>query len=294
MASEQLRTVIDALRARPEADSIEEKRANMEAFATVARPPEGTTATPVDAGGVPAEWVTLPSADPTRVVLYLHGGGYTSGSPNTHRRFVALLGRACGARVLNIDYRLAPEHPHPAAVEDAVAAYRWLVGQGADPDHIALAGDSAGGGLAAAALVALRDAGDPLPAAAALISPWVDLELTGASMTTRAAVDPMCSAESLKPSADMYLAGQDARTPLASPVYADLSGLPALLIHVGDAEVLLDDAVRLAANARAARVEVTLHVVPEMIHVWHVFAGLLPEAETALDDLAAWLRARLA
>ena len=197
-------------------------------------------------------------------------------------------------RVLNVDYRLAPEHPHPAGVDDAVTVYRWLLASGLAPGRIVIAGDSAGGGLAAATLVALRDRGEPAPAGGALISPWADLTMTADSYRTRAELDPMVSHEGLVPSAEAYLAGTDPKDPTVSAVFADLTGLPPLVIHVGDHEVLLDDSVLLAERARAAGVEVELWVAPEMIHVWHAFAGLVPEGQEALERLAAWIRARLA
>jgi acetyl esterase/lipase len=296
MASAELQTVVDALRAQPYEPDLAVRRSNMEALAATAPMPPDVTVTPVVAGGVACEWVEMPGADPTRVILYFHGGGYTTGSLNTHRRFVALLSERTGARVLNVDYRLAPEHPFPAAVEDALDAYRWLIsddGGCVDASHVVFAGDSAGGGLAAAALVALRDEPDPNPAGAALISPWTDLALSGASMDSRAALDPMCSRETLSVHAQHYLGTTDAATPLASPLNAELRGLPPLLIHVGDHETLLDDSVRFAERAQAAGVDVTIEAVPEMIHVWHIFTGLVPESEVALDDLATWIRKRV-
>jgi acetyl esterase/lipase len=192
--------------------------------------------------------------------------------------------------VLLIDYRLAPEHPHPAAVEDSTRAYRWLLETGSNPKRMAIAGDSAGGGLTVATLVALRDAGVPLPAAAVCLSPWVDLEGIGESMTTKAAVDPMVQREPLLRMASMYLAGQDPRTPLAAPLYADLRGLPPLLIQVGTAETLLDDSVRLAERARAAGVQVTLEPWEDMIHVWQAFAAMLPEGQQAIERIGEFLR----
>ncbi len=266
----------------------------MEQWTSTAPLPDGIETEPVDAGGVPAEWVTMPGVDASRVVQYHHGGAYTQGSLNTHRRFVALLAEATGARVLNLDYRLAPEHPHPAAVDDAVAAYRWLTATaGIEPEHVVVAGDSAGGGLTAALLVALRDAGDARPAGGALISPWVDLTLEGASHDTRFDVDPMCNRNTLLPSVRAYTNGASTRTPLISPVHADLTGLPPLVIHVGDHETLRDDSIALAEGATKAGVDVDLWVAPEMIHVWHAFIGLVPESEEALARLAAGIRTRL-
>jgi epsilon-lactone hydrolase len=293
MASEELRAVSEALRAnRMLTGSLLERRASMEAATAGLSPPPDTTVEPVVADGVPCERVVAPGAATDRALLYLHGGAYTAGSLGTHRLHVANLSRACGCQVLNVDYRLAPEHPHPAAVDDACTAYRWLLASGLAPSRVVVAGDSAGGGLTAAALVALRDAGDPLPAGGALISPWTDLTLTAGSLGTRAELDPMVSREGLAPSAEAYLAGLDPTSPTASPLHADLSGLPPLLVHVGDHEVLLDDAVALAERAGAAGVDVELWVAPEMIHVWHAFAGIVPEGAEAVDCLADWVRAR--
>jgi epsilon-lactone hydrolase len=225
-----------------------------------------------------------------RVLLYLHGGAYQIGSPATLRHLVALISDAARTRVLSVDYRLAPEHPFPAAVDDTLTAYRWLLANGTDPARIAIAGDSAGGGLTLAALVALRDAGVPLPAAAVAMSPWTDLALTGESLRTRAEADFMLQPAGMRETADTYLAGEDPHHPYASPLYADLRGLPPLLIHVGDAEVILDDSTRFAARARDAGVDVTLEVWDEMPHVWHAFAGLLPEADQAVARIGSWLR----
>jgi acetyl esterase/lipase len=223
--------------------------------------------------------------------LYLHGGAYQMGSPATLRHMIALLSAAAEARVLSVDYRLAPEHPFPAAVDDALTAYRQLLSDGTNPGDVAIAGDSAGGGLALATLVALRDAGDPLPAAAVVMSPWTDLALTGESLRTRADVDVMVKPAGMPETAATYLAGADPRHPYASPLYADLHGLPPILIHVGDAEVIRDDSTRFAAEAEAAGVDVTLEVWDEMPHVWHAFVGLLPESDQAIERIGQWLRA---
>jgi epsilon-lactone hydrolase len=292
MASEELTTVRDMLSA-VDLDSltVAERRAAAESM--VSQPPPGTSVDPVDAGGVPAEWVVAAGADSDRVLLYLHGGAYQLGSPATHRSMVARLSGAAGARVLSVDYRLAPEHPFPAAVDDAVAAYRWLLVEGTGPAVIAIGGDSAGGGLALAALVALRDAGEPLPAAAVVLSPWTDLALTGESLQTRAAVDVLIKPAGMAETAEAYLAGQDPRHPYASPLYADLHGLPPVLVHVGDAEVILDDSTRFGARARDHGVDVTLEVWDEMPHVWHAFAGLLPGADQAIERIGSWLTERV-
>ena len=244
----------------------------------------------VNAGGVTAEWVTAEGAPESRVVLYLHGGGYIIGSTRTHRPLMAELSRASSARVLGLDYRLAPEHPFPAPIEDAVAAYRWLLNEGHDPARIAVAGDSAGGGLAVAALVQIRYVGLPMPGAAVCISPWVDMEGLGESMESRADADPMVGKEGLLLSAKTYLGGSDPRAPLAAPLYADLRGLPPTLIQVGDAEVLLDDSTRLAGIAREAGVHVEMDVWDDMIHVWHLFAPILPEGRQALSQAGEFIK----
>jgi len=245
--------------------------------------------TPVRADSVPAEWAEVPGADARRVVLYLHGGGYVSGSIVVYRSLAARLSEAAKARILSIDYRLAPEHPFPAAVEDSVASYRWLLGQGVNAARIAIAGDSAGGGLAAATLVAIRDSGLPRPAAGVLLSPMVDLEGTGESMITKAAEDPIVKKPNLEIT-KLYLNGRDPRTPLAAPLYADLAGLPPLLIQVGTSECLLDDSTRFAERARRARVEVTLEQWDKMIHVWQLFAPMLDEGQQAIDKIGQFVR----
>ncbi len=256
----------------------------------------GTVVDVVDAGGAPGEWLVPPDADPTRAVLYLHGGAYTGGGPGSHRGFASTLAAAVGCPVLLVDYRLAPEDPFPAALDDAVAAHGWLTGagRGIDPGRVLVTGDSAGGGLALSLLVALREAGAPLPAGAALLSPWTDLGLSGDSHATEDGRDPMCSTETLAQSAEAYAGDVALDDPRVSPLYADLAGLPPLLVHVGEVEVLRDDSVRLAERALAAGVEVELLVAPGMIHVWHLFAGVVPESTRDLAAVVAWLRARTA
>ena len=214
-------------------------------------------------------------------------------SIGTHRGLCTRLSRAAGARVLNVDYRLAPEHPYPAAVDDALAVYRAVLADGVDPARIAIGGDSAGGGLTLATLVALRDAGDPLPAAGVCISPWTDLSLSGESIRTKAAEDPLIQPSQLAWMAGLYLGDADPKAPTASPLFANLSGLPPLLVHVGTAEILLDDATLLAERAREAGVDVTLEAWEEMIHTWHNFADLLPEGREAIEGIGKYLRARL-
>jgi epsilon-lactone hydrolase len=293
MSRQQLQTIVQMLRSQPVVKpdaTVEEARAGFEQIASMFPVDGDIKREAVDAGGVKAEWVSAPDGDLRRAILYLHGGGYVIGSINTHRALAAGLARAAKARVLVIDYRLAPEHPHPAAVEDSVAAYRWMLGQGLKPARIAVAGDSAGGGLTVATLVAIRDAKLPLPAAGACLSPWVDLEGIGASMTTKADADPIVQKVGIEQMAAAYLGGKDPRTPLAAPLYADLTGLPPLLIQVGTAETLLDDASRLAERARKAGVAVSYEASEDMIHVWHLFAPMLDEGQEAIDRIGEFVR----
>jgi epsilon-lactone hydrolase len=275
-------------------DKVAKMRDNfVQATRNFATPPPDTRVDPVSVDGIPAEWVCAPGADQDRVLLYLHGGGYVIGSIHTHKGLIARLSAAAGCRALALDYRLAPEHRYPAAVEDAVKAYRWLLAQGFAPQRIAIAGDSAGGGLTLATLVALRDAGDPLPAAAAPISPWTDLEGTGPSMKTHVDKDPMVEPGGLLGMARLYLGDADPRQPTASPLHADLTGLPPLLIQVGELETLLDDATRIAESARAKGVEVSLEIWPEMVHVWHLFAPMVPEGREAIARIGAFLASHM-
>ena len=289
MASKELQTVLDLLKSRPAMEelSIEEMRANMEAGQFPLEP--DVRCEPVDAGGVPAEFVSTPESDEGRVLYYLHGGGYVGGSISTHREMASRLARAAKARVLLIDYRLAPENPFPAAVEDAVTGYRWLLSSGVKPGRVVIAGESAGGGLTAATLVALRDKGEPLPAAAVCVSPWADMECSGESMVTRADADPLIQRDVILEMAKAYLGDKDPRTPLASPIYANLTGLPPLLIQVGTAEVLYDDATRLAEKAEAAGVEAGFEPWEDMIHMWHSFAAMLPEGQQAINRIGEFV-----
>jgi acetyl esterase/lipase len=241
------------------------------------------------AGGVPAEWIAARDARPDRVILYLHGGGFRMGSVESHRDLMQRLSAATSARVLGLDYRLGPEHRFPAPVEDALAAYRWLLGRGVPAGRIALAGDSAGGGLALACLFAARSAGLALPCAAYLMSPWTDLAAAGASFVSRAGVDPLHQRPMLLGLAKAYLGPDgDPLDPLASPLYGDPKGLPPLLIQCGDRETILDDSVGFAERARRAGVAVDLEVYPEMIHVFQAF-GELSAARRALARAGPFL-----
>jgi epsilon-lactone hydrolase len=290
MASEQTKKVVELIKSRPmnPKASLEQRRAGMEKISE--RAPADVTCAPAEVGSIRGEWVVAPGAATDRAVLYLHGGGYVTGSIVTHRATAARISRAAAARVLLIDYRLAPEHPFPAAVDDATAAYKWMLAQGLKPNKLAIAGDSAGGGLTLATLLALRDTKQPLPAAAVAISPWTDLEGTGESVRTKAHRDPMVTMDNLSDSAKMYYANHDPKHPLISQIHADFHGLPPILIQVGEAEILLDDARRVAKLATSHGVKVELEEWDEMFHVWHAFAKILPEGQQAIDKLGAFIR----
>lgn len=295
-ASERLQRLRARLRERAPrpGDSVAHQRADFEA--AVARMPlaEGVTIEPLSPRGVRAEWVLPPDNAQAHVILYLHGGGYVIGSLDTIRPMASNLAVAAGAPVLTIEYRLAPEHPHPAAVEDALAMYGWLVESGHAPGQVAIGGDSAGGGLAIATLLAAREAGLDQPAGCFALSPWTDLTLSGASLSTNAATDPQVQHWLLESMATHYLAGADPATPLASPRFADLRDLAPMLVHVGGAEALLDDGREFAAAAARAGNDVTFECWEHMIHVWHAFAPILPESTAALERIGEWLRSRWA
>ena len=243
----------------------------------------------VVAGSRPAEWTRTTGSRPDAAVLHLHGGGYVLGSPRTTRSVTAGLARHTGLPVLALDYRLAPEDPFPAAIEDTVDACRWLTDQGVDPRRMVISGDSAGGGLTMALLLTLRDRGLPLPAGAVGISPMLDLTLSSSSLEANVARDPQVTLAFLRRAVDSYLPpGVDPKTPLASPLFGDLSGLPPLLLHAGGDEALLDDTLRFVEAADAAGVDVTVECWEAMMHVWHMLAPRLPEAEAALASIAAW------
>jgi monoterpene epsilon-lactone hydrolase len=277
----------------PETMTIAERRQQYDRAEKVfALPPEMAVES-VQAGGRPAEWLRTSGTRADAALLYLHGGGYVIGSARSHRHLAGAIATGAGIACLFPDYRLAPEHPFPAAVDDAVSAYRWLLERGVAGGRIVVGGDSAGGGLVVATLLALRQHGLALPAAGVCISPWVDLTCSGASYDTKATSDPIVKRQGVLQMAQHYLGGADAKTPLASPLFADLSGLPPLLIHVGSDEVLLDDSTRLAARMRAAGGKVELEVWPDMIHVWHWFLPWLDEAKTAVDGIGRFIRANL-
>jgi acetyl esterase/lipase len=292
MPSAELDVVNELLRSTAFAAlTLEQQRAAVEV--EIAELPGGITVDPVDADGVACEWVTPRDTTGSRTIVGVRGGGYCLGSLASNRRFCALLADVTGARVLNVGYRNAPEHPFPAALDDVLAAYRWIVHEGADPARIAFAGNSAGGGLVLAALLALRDAGEPGPAAAIAVSPWTDLAGTGASLRTNAATEVLLDADHLPDTAALYVGAELLRHPYVSPLYGTLHDLPPLLLQVGDGEILRDDATRFAARARDAGVDVTIDVVAGVPHVWHLFAGVFPEADDALIELAIWFDEQL-
>jgi len=296
MSQEQLQAVLGVLRSGAGPDlalPAEVARRQFEEMLASLPAPEGVAFEKTTAGSAPAWWSRTQGAAEDRVLLYLHGGGYVIGDSWGYRPLWSGLAAACGARGLGVDYRLAPEHPFPAAVEDAAAAYRWLLDQGHAPGSIVLAGDSAGGGLVVAALVEARRRGLPAPAGALVLSPWADLACEAPSITEKAAEDPTLTTPGLVNCARQYLAGRPAAEPLASPVHAELEGLPPLLIQVGSVEILLDDAVRLARRAGAAGVDVRLEIWPGMPHVWHAFAFMLDEGRQAIESAGAFLKSRL-
>ena len=266
---------------------VEKERATLDKMSglTASRKPGQSTSI----GGVPGEWQHCVAGEAQRTILYLHGGGYALGGPDSHRDMVGNIVDAAQAKALILDYRLGPETPFPGAVDDAVAGYKGLLDEGELPEKIFLAGDSAGGGLTAATLVAIKDQGLPMPAGGVCLSPWADLTFAGRSMHTKALADAMLSKETLSWMADLYLAGQDPSHPLASPIFADLSGLPPLLIQVGGDEVLLDDAIRLHDAAKAADVDSTLEVWDDMMHVWHLMSKFVPEGKLAIKAMAEFI-----
>jgi monoterpene epsilon-lactone hydrolase len=297
--SQAMQDAIDALRDRQKANAnqtpptLKELRATFVPGDRLHPVPDDVLVRDVNAGGVPAYWLDAPGADTDRVLLFLHGGGYEFGSLRSDGELAARLGRASGMRVLFPEYRLAPEHPFPAAIDDALAAWRWLrTDQDLSARSIAAVGDSAGGGLTVALLEATRDAGEALPAAAVLMSPTVDLTSSGASMTERADQDPISTPALLASFASDYLAGADPKTPLASPLFAPLAGLPPLLVQVGTADLLLSDSERLAAAATKAGVDVTLEIGEGLPHVYQLLLDT-PEAAKATERIGKFLRARV-
>ena len=279
-------------RGRPDEPVAQKRRRLAIAGRLMAPTPAAAHAFTVDFGGLQAERIIPYAAPYDRYVLYLHGGGFIAGSPAVYRHLAWRIALAVGAQILSPDYRLAPEHPFPAALDDAVAAYEWLLAERVEPYQIGLVGDSAGGGLAFSLLLKLRDAGRPLPGAVVALSPWTDLALTGASLRRHAKADPMLDVAELPRVARCYLNGADPRHPWASPIYGELGGLPPALIQVGSDEILYDDAARLAARLAQAGGVARLEIWPRMPHVWHLFAPMLPEARRAIGNIGSFLRER--
>ena len=296
MSQEQLDKLVTLLRERPQPDppTVEAYRARTEEMGDKMPAPPEAIVEKITVAGRPAEWVSAPGCNPNRQALYLHGGGYVIGSPNSHRNLAYNIAKAMDGRCLVLDYRMAPEDPFPAAVDDAVAAWQWMLAQGGNPARMAIMGDSAGGGLAIATQAALKQQGLQLPACSCCISPWTDLEGTGDSVKSKADVDPMVTEEALHRWGGLYLDGADQRDPLASPLYADVSGLGPVLVQVGTAEILMDDSTRFAEMARAQGVDVTIELWDDMPHIWHIFAPMLSEGADAIAKLGAWTRERTA
>ena len=296
MSAEQRETLDAILRqsAFPVDSDVNEQRRLLRELLSAQPLPADVTVTAARLGGVPTAEITVDGVEPRHVVLYFHGGVYVMSDAFLAAGLASEVGRRTQAKVISVDYRLAPEHPYPAAVDDALAAYDGLLRDGIAASDIAFAGESAGGGLAIATLVNARDHGLALPAAAYVMSPYADLTLAGTTMETKGALDPLLSREALQARIPDYTSGQDAALGLISPVFADLSGLPPLIIQAGSHEVLLDDAVRLARAAATADVEVTLDVTPQVPHVFQAYAAILDEAVAALDRAGQLLSAHLA
>jgi acetyl esterase/lipase len=295
VSTEQQETLDAILRqsAFPAGSSVNEQRRLLRELLSAQPLPAEVTVTAAALGGVATAEITVDGIEPRHVVLYFHGGVYVMGDAVLAADLASQVGRRTHAKVISVDYRLAPEHPYPAAVDDALAAYEALLHNGIAPADIAFAGESAGGGLAIATIVNARDHGLPLPAAAYVMSPYADLTLAGTTMETRQEVDPLLSRELLQPRVTDYTAGEDAAVGLVSPVFADLSGLPPLIIQAGSHEVLLDDAVRLARAAATADVETTLDITPRVPHVFQAYHPILDEATAALDRAGQLLSAHL-
>ncbi|MFX0029049.1 MAG: alpha/beta hydrolase [Candidatus Hermodarchaeota archaeon] len=270
--------------------SVEGLRESFDQIGNMMRVPKDAKCEPIDIAGIPAEWISVPDSINDRVLLYFHGGGYVAGSIKSHREYCVNLARASKTKVLLIDYRRAPEHRFPAAVEDATKVYDWLITSGGiKPKNIIIAGESAGGGLTIATLLKLRDDNKELPAAGIPLSPYLDLAVTGESVKTKADVDPISTEAMLKFCAEQYLGEGDKKNPLASPLYADLKNLPPLYIQVGTAELLLDDAVRFADSAKAAGVDVKLELWDDMIHMFQMFATMIPEGRDAITKIGEFI-----
>lgn len=273
---------------------VEESRKGLERLASLVKLPKDVKLEHVDVDGMKGVWISTPESELGKVILYLHGGGYMEGSLISHQDLAMRIGRASKARVLLTDYRLAPENPYPAAVDDAVKSYRWLIeNQKIDPSKIVIAGDSAGGGLTLVTLIKLRDEQMKLPVAGVCLSPWTDLALTGDSLTRNAKVDPFLKFYDIVFMANIYVGDNDPKNPYISPLYAELEGLPPILIHVGTAEIIQDDSVRFAQKAKKAGIDITLEVFDEMVHVFQAFADWAPEGQEAIQKIGKFIQEKL-
>jgi monoterpene epsilon-lactone hydrolase len=294
MAQSEIEAVRTLLSSKPRPVGWHERRQRLDDVGSVWPVADDVKFSAVDVSGVAGEYSIVPGSDPSRILMFFHGGGYCSGSILSHRRMVSEAGRAAGMRTLAITYRLAPENPFPAAYDDVLTAWRFLRNQGIPAARIAVGGDSAGAGLTVGLINQLRDAHEELPACAWLVSPWTDLTMSGSTLTSKAAVDPLIHKDYLNELADAYLpAGMDRKDPRVSPLYADLRGFPPILIQVGSAETLLDDATRFAAVAGAADVPVILEIWPHMIHAWHLWNAHLEPGRRALVSAGAFIRSHM-
>lgn len=294
MAQSEIEAVRALLGSKPRPVDWPERRKRLDEVGSVWSVADDIKLAAVNVNGLPGEWSIVPGSDPSRVLMFFHGGGYCSGSILSHRRLVTEAGRAAGARTLAIGYRLAPEHPFPAAYDDALTAWRFLRDENISAAHIAIGGDSAGAGLTVALITRLRDAHEELPSCAWLISPWTDLTMSGSTLLSKEAVDPLIHKHYLNELADGYLpAGIDRKDPRVSPLFADLKGFPPTLIQVGSAETLLDDATRFAAVAGAADVRVALEIWPQMIHAWPLWNAHLEPGRRALASAGTFIRESL-
>ena len=294
MARSEIGTIRALLTSRPRPVGWDERRQRLDDVGAIWPVAADVELSAADAGGVPAEWSSVPGSDPSRVILFFHGGGYCSGSIRSHRRMVSEAGRAAAARTLAVGYRLAPEHPFPAVLDDAVSAWRYLRAQGIAATHIAVGGDSAGGGLTVALINKLRDGGEAPAGCAWLVSPWIDLTMSGATLASKDTVDPLIHKSYLEELASAYVpGGMDRKDPRISPLYARLEGFPPTLIQVGSAETLLSDATRFAEALGAANVAVAVEVWPHMIHAWHLWNAHLKPGRRALASAGAFIKACL-
>ena len=297
MVSKGMQRVIKLLKQRAEVDihtRVVQSREGLDQLAILVTLPKDVTIESININDLPANWISTPESNPDKVILYLHGGGYISGSLISHQDLVMRIGRASNSKVLLIDYRLAPEHPFPAALEDSIMVYKWLITEkNISPKNIVIAGDSAGGGLTLCTLMKLRDENIPKPAAAVCLSPWTDLAITGNSIKKNYKIDPWLKPSELYFMAELYIGDNDPENPYISPLYGNFNSLPPILIHVGSHEILLDDATRIAAKAKNEGVDTTIEVWDEMLHVFQAFADWAPEGQKAINKIGQYIQLKL-